>query len=118
MKVRIWTGKSTLASENGANMKNFEQFELWLKSQPDGQIEVWAGRWFVVSREARPFVIESGNCFCNYRPYFGNLGQNPRNFPGFFAYEAWRIASRVSNMWMGIGSMASSMLDVARKDKV
>lgn len=114
MKLRVWGGRPTLATEQGKELETFAAFESWLKHQPDGQIEVWAGRWFAVSREARPFVVESGKTFCDYRPYFGKLDGNPRDFPGFFAFEAWKRAKMTSDFWASTQKMAGDMLDSAK----
>jgi len=111
MKIRIWTGRATLASEQGKEVTTFEQMESWLKKQPDGQIEVWAGRWFVVSREARPFMLTKGKVFCDYRPYFGSKSrEEAMDMPGFFAFEAWKRAKRASDFWAGVPKMVDGLV--------
>lgn len=116
IKARIWTGKPTLATENGKVVKNFEQFEAWLQKQPEGQIEVWAGRWFAVAKEARPFTWRDGKCFCTHPSYQSQEGRDPSDFSGFFAYEAWKIAGRVSSFWGGIEGMAEDMVKAAAQE--
>lgn len=94
MKMRVWAGRPTLATEQGKEIKDFAAFESWIAKQPDGQIEVWAGRWWSVSREAAPFIVDDGKVFCAHPGYRGKLGLDPRDFPGFFAYEAWERAKK------------------------
>ncbi|PNF57612.1 hypothetical protein CXK99_20705 [Stutzerimonas stutzeri] len=112
--MRVWGGRPTLATEQGKELKTFDAFEAWLAKQPDGQLEVWAGRWWLVSRESRPFMVEHGKTFCDHPGYRGNMGADPHDFPGFFAFEAWKRAGRVSGFYAGIDTMAGEALTAAR----
>ncbi|MCK9468129.1 MAG: hypothetical protein M0Q49_01820 [Porticoccaceae bacterium] len=115
MKMRVWGGRPTLATEQGKQLKSFEEFEAWATKQPDGQIEVWAGRWWAVGKEARPFVVQDGKLFCAYGPYRSKQGLDPADHSGFFAYEAWKVAKRLHEMWSGIGKMAEEIVDGQKK---
>lgn len=100
MKIRIWTGRETLASIHGKRVSTFEALESWLKRQPDGVLQVWAGRrWWTVSKESRPFTLTEGKLICRYRPYLGKLGIDPADHPGFFAFEAWKLAGYIVDMY-------------------
>jgi len=114
VKMRVWGGRPTLATEQGKELKTFEALEAWLTKQPDGQLEVWAGRWWVVAREAVPFKVKDGKAFCDHPGYRGNLGADPHDFPGFFAFEAWKKAQKASGFWKGIPRLAASMTDAAK----
>jgi hypothetical protein len=94
MKFRVWAGKATLATEQGKNLETFEKLESWLSTQGDGQLEVWAGRWWAVSKEALPFLVREGKLSCSHPSFKGDKREG--DFSGFFAFEAWRIASRIS----------------------
>lgn len=115
MKVRVWAGRPTLATTQGKTLESFQEFDAWLSKQADGQVEVWAGRWWMVAKEATPFVVEGGKCFCSHPRYASKQGHNPRDFPGFFAYEAWKIAKRASSFYADIGRMADEMVEAAEK---
>ncbi len=115
MKLRIWTGKETLASIHGKEVSSFEAFEDWLKKQPDGAIEVWAGRWWAISKEAVPFVWKGGKCFCAHPSFQSKTGRNPADFSGFFAFEAWEKAKKVSGFFSGIEKMAGEIVEAAGK---
>lgn len=114
IKVRVWGGRPTLATEQGKKVDSPEALEKWIAQQVDGRIEVWAGRWWVVSVESAPFTVESGKCHCTHPKYRSKKGLDTRDYPGFFAHEAWRIASKTSSMWAGIGEVADGAAKAAR----
>jgi len=116
MKMRVWAGRPTLATEQGKSLDNFEQFERWLAKQPAGQIEVWAGRWWAVSREAIPFTVKDGKAFCDHPGYRGKSGLDPHDFPGFFAYEAWEKARKLASLWGDIPKMAGDITKATDED--
>lgn len=111
IKFRVWAGRPTLATENGKQIENFHQLEGWLASQPDGVLEVWAGRWWQLSHEAVPFMLKGGKTFCAHPKYRSKQGLDPEDFPGFFAYEAWLKAQKVAGFWGGIPDLAEKMAD-------
>lgn len=116
MKIRVWGGHETLATIHGKELQSFEAMEKWLRTQPDGQIEVWAGKWLAVSREARPFTVTSGAVFCAYGPYQSKKGLDPADHSGFFAFEAWKRAKMLHDFWGGIDKMAGEASDAAREE--
>jgi hypothetical protein len=99
MKIRIWTGKETLAAIHGREIGNFRALDKWLSTQPNGEIQVWAGRWWRIGIEARPFTLRAGTVFCSYLPYQSRQGLHPADYTSFFVYEAWKIARRISDMY-------------------
>jgi hypothetical protein len=109
MRFRIWTGRDTLASINGRELDSFESFSAWLASQPDGTLEVWAGRWWTVSKEARPFTLTNGRMICRYQPYMGKLAADPADYPGFFEFEAWKRAGQITQMYDGAQRLAGAV---------
>lgn len=111
LHLRVWAGKETLATKQGKKIAAFPAFEQWLSKQPDGQLEVFAGRWFVVSREAIPFLVKGGRVFCAHPSYISKKGLKAEDFPGFYAFEAWEKASKTTSMWAGIQSFSDDVVD-------
>lgn len=94
----------------------FEAFDAWLATAPEGSIEVWAGRWWSVSAgDGVPFVKAAQGCHCEHPKYRSKTGLDTKDFPGFFAYEAWKKARMSHDFWSGSGKMAESMLKDARR---
>jgi len=114
MKVRVWTGRETLSSIRGREVDGFPAFEQWLSTAPDGEMQVFAGRWWSISKESHPFILRAGRAACSYPPYHGLHGRDPADFPGFFAYEAWKIARKLSDFYAGIPLLASDIADAAK----
>lgn len=110
VKFRVWTGKETLASINGRDISSAEGLIEWLKKQPDGQIEHWAGRWWVCSKEAVPFLLRHGKAHCAHPSYRSKIGLDTQDFPDFFAYEVWKRAKRSSDFWFGIDGIFEGLL--------
>ena len=114
MKIRVWAGKPTLATEQGKEITSPEQLEKWLEAQPAGHIEVWSGRWWTVSHEAAPFTWDGIRCLCAHPKYKSKVGLDPAEYSGFFVHEAYLKAQKVTKFYGGIGDMAASMTDAAR----
>jgi hypothetical protein len=106
VKVRVWPGRATLATEQGKLVHNFSEFEAWSQKQEDGDLEVWAGRWWKLGKEARPFKITAGACFCAHPSYQSKKGVDGHEYSGFFLYEAWNKAISLSETWEGLGVFA------------
>lgn len=112
MKVRVWNGQETLATINGSVIQDhFEAFEKWVSKYTEGEIQVWAGRWWRLTKETRPFLIQSGTVFCDHPSYASKRGLDPKDFSGFFVYEAWMIAARHTRFWSGIDTMATEIVN-------
>ena len=130
MKVRVWTAElhRRAAAMNGPDLdrlgksvsdmdkeiKNFEAFGTWLSRCPDGRMEVWAGRWWAVSAgDGFFFTVQGGKAHCDHPKFRSQKGLDTKDFPGFFAFEAWKRAKRASDFYSGIGRMAEEMADAA-----
>lgn len=116
VKVRVWGGRPTLATEQGKKIDSPQALEAWIAKQPDGQLEVWAGRWWVVSVEAVPFTVKDGKCHCAHPKYRSNKGLDTRDFPGFFAYEAFLRSVRVESFYRSIPDMTDDIAGTVNKD--
>lgn len=115
--MRVWAGKPTLATEQGVHIKSFEHFERWLKSQPDGQIEVWAGRWWRISAEdCLPFTVKDGKAGNAHPQFRSHKGLNAEDYPGFFAFEAWKRACKTTKFYFGIDKLTEGMLKAAKDE--
>lgn len=108
VKVRIWSGRPTIMTENGKKISSPTDLEHWIEKQADGQIEVWAGRWWVVSKEAVPFRVEQGKCHCAHPAYRSKEGLDTHDFSGFFVHEAWMIMARLTKGWEDLPKFTSS----------
>ena len=128
MKVRIWTadmqkasqGKHTLpflrACEGQVIGETFEAFDAWLATAPEGQLEVWAGRWWMISAgDGVPFIKDAQGCHCAHPVFRSRTGLDTKDFPGFFAYEAWKKAKMSHDFWTGSAKTAASMLSDAER---
>ncbi len=111
MKMRVWNGTPTLSSVQGKRIKSPQQLEAWLATQQDGQLEVWAGRWWYIARETRPFVWRDGRCFCDHPQYRSKHGLNPKDYSGFFIHEAYRMADRLTRFWQDIDDITGELLN-------
>lgn len=116
MKMRVWGGRPTLATEQGKKVESPSALEAWIEKQPDGNLEVWAGRWWAVSVEAVPFTVTDGKCHCDHPRYRSKKGADTHDFPGFFAHEAYKRAAKVSSFYAAIPDMTGDMIDAVKKD--
>jgi hypothetical protein len=116
MKFRVWAGRPTLATEQGKSIESPQALEVWLEKQPDGNLEVWAGRWWALSVEAVPFTVKAGECHCAHPKYRSKKGADTKDFPGFFAHEAYIRAAKVSDFYGAIPDMVGDMIDAAKTD--
>lgn len=116
MKVRIWTGRETLAAINGAKVAgSFEAFSTWLHKQPAGNVEVWAGRWWAVTKEAVHFRWDGTACLCKHPIYQSKKGLSASDYSGFFEYEAWKRAKQSHDFFFGINDLSEKIIsDIKR----
>lgn len=82
-----------------------------------GNLEVWAGKWWWVSKEGCPFTVTRKNGLAYVSTYYPPLRSKEKGEAEQIVLWdiVWRIASRNTSFWEGIPEMSKAIVTAARK---